>query len=266
MNQQQVKDKLLQLENVKEDFTVIFSGKRSSKVNGLYYPDRKEIILHNKNFIDDNQLMYTAIHEYAHHVQFMKAIAPVSTRVHTIQFWNIFHRLLFRAEELGIYNNVFDTIPAFRELTAKIKNEYLVKNGYLMKEFGALLMKARELCSEHSVSFEDYVDRILGIHRNEAKIMIKTHVLGINPQMGYENMKMVARISDEGLRREVEQAYFEENTSLDMLRAGMKPEKEFETRLRFLETEKERIEQALERLTARLVKVERDIDEIKRSV
>lgn len=266
MNQEQVKDKLQQIESVKEDFAVTFSGKQSSKVNGLYYPDRKEIILHNKNFTDDNQLMYTAIHEYAHHVQFTKATAPVSTRAHTTQFWNIFHTLLFKAEEMEIYSNVFETQAEFRELTARIKNDYMVKNGYLMKEFGALLMEARELCRKYNASFEDYVDRILGVHRNEAKIMIKTHALNINPEMGYENMKMVARISDESLRKEVEQAYFEENTSLDMLRAGLKPEKEFETRLRFLESEKERIEQSLERLTARLVKVERDIDTIKKSI
>ena len=266
MNQEQVKDKLLQIETVREDFTVTFSGKHSNKVNGLYYPDRKEIILHNKNFTEDNQLMYTAIHEYAHHVQFMKATAPVSTRAHTIQFWNIFHTLLFKAEEMGIYSNVFESQAEFRELTAKIKNDYMIKNGYLMKEFGSLLMEARELCRKYNANFEDYVDRILGLHRNEAKIMIKTHALDINPEMGYENMKMVARIPDEDLRKGVEQAYFGDNMSLDMIKAGLKPDKEFETRLRFLETEKERIEQSLERLTARLVKVERDIDAIKMSV
>jgi len=265
MNQEQVKERLLSLEDVKDDFTVTFSGKKSNKVNGLYYPDRREIILHNQNFIDDNQLMYTAIHEFAHHVQFMKASAPVSTRAHTNQFWNIFHTLLFKAEQSGIYNNIFDTLPEFRELTSKIKNDYLAKNGYLMKEFGALLMKARELCMEHNASFEDYVDRILGVHRNEAKIMIKAHALDINPQIGYENMKMVARIADEEMRRGVEQAFFQE-MSPDMIRAGMKPDKDFPSRLHFLESEKERVEQSLERLTARLVKIERDIDEIKQNM
>ncbi len=265
MNQEQVKDKLLQVEADVEDFTVTFSGKASSKVNGLYYPDKKEIILHNKNFNEDNQLMYTALHEYAHHVQFMKATAPVSTRAHTIQFWNIFHTLLFKAEELGVYNNIFETEKEFRDLTSKIKNDYLARNGHLMKEFGALLMEARELCARYNASFEDYVDRILGVHRNEAKIMMKTHALDINPEMGYENMKMVARIGDEDMRRGVEQAFFGD-MSLDMIKAGLKPEKEFDTRLRFLETEKERIEQSLERLTARLVKVERDIDAIKNNM
>ena len=265
MNQEQVKEKLLQIENVKEDFIVTFSGKHSNKVNGLYYPDRKEIILHNKNFADSNQLMYTAIHEYAHHLQFMKATAPVSTRSHTTQFWNIFHTLLFKAEEMGIYNNVFESEAEFRELTARIKNDYMIKNGYLMKEFGALLMQARELCRKHSASFEDYVDRILGLHRNEAKVMIKTHAFDINPEIGYENMKMVARIGDEELRKGVEQAFFGD-MSPDMIKAGLKPDKEFTTRLNFLESEKERIEQSLERLTARLVKVERDIDTIKKSL
>jgi hypothetical protein len=161
---------------------------------------------------------------------------------------------------------VFESQAEFRELTEKIKNDYMIKNGYLMKEFGALLMEARELCRKYNANFEDYVDRILGVHRNEAKIMIKTHALDINPEMGYENMKMVARIADEDLRKGVEQAYFGENMSLDMIKAGLRPDKEFETRLRFLESEKERIELSLERLTARLVKVERDIDAIKQGV
>ena len=51
MNQDQVKQKLLQLEKVDVDFTVTFSGKRSRKVDGLYYPDRMEMIIHNKNIL-----------------------------------------------------------------------------------------------------------------------------------------------------------------------------------------------------------------------
>ncbi|MGP1510875.1 MAG: hypothetical protein ACTTIU_10140, partial [Treponema lecithinolyticum] len=67
MNCEQVKNILLSIENTDLDFEMIFSGKESKKVNGLYKPETREIILHNKNFKTDNQLVYTAIHEYTHH-------------------------------------------------------------------------------------------------------------------------------------------------------------------------------------------------------
>ena len=69
MNQDQVKEILLRLNEDVEEFFVIFSGKQSNKVNGLYHPDTREIILHNRNFENDQLLMYTAIHEFAHHVR-----------------------------------------------------------------------------------------------------------------------------------------------------------------------------------------------------
>lgn len=263
MNQDQVKDRLLRIENTKTDFTVTFSGKTSKKVDGLYYPDRKEIIIHNKNFSDDNQLMYTAIHEYAHHIQFTKTTAPVSTRAHSNDFWNIFHTLLYSAENMGLYSNIFETEAEFRELTARFRDEYLAKNGHLMKEFGSLLLRARELCLRHHASFEDYVDRILRLHRTEAKSIIKTYTLDINPAIGYENMKTVARVKDATARKEVEQA-FSDMYSPDMIKAELRPREEFATRLSYLESEKERVERALDKLTARLAKLERDIDSLRK--
>lgn len=265
MNQEQVRDKLLMLNPEVSDFTVTFSGKMSKKVDGLYYPDRKEIIIHNKNFSDDNQLMYTAIHEFAHHVHFDKSSAPVSNRSHTRIFYDIFHRLLYRAEELGIYSNVFDKVEELRELTETIKKDFLVRNGQLMKEFGSLLLRARELCKKYNVSFEDYVDRALSLHRNEAKTIMKTSVLDLSPEIGYENMKTVAKIKDPDLRKGVESAFLENKTP-DMIKAEIRPEREFETRLAFLEEEKRKIEDSLNRLTQKLAKIERDMDSLKKGV
>ena len=68
MNQDQIKEMLLKIEDSELDFSVTFTGKESKKVNGLYKPDTHEILLHTKNFKTDNQLIYTAIHEYAHHL------------------------------------------------------------------------------------------------------------------------------------------------------------------------------------------------------
>jgi excinuclease UvrABC ATPase subunit len=264
MNQDQVKQKLLQLEKSDADFIVTFSGKKSKKVDGLYYPDRREMIIHNHNFVDDNQLMYTAIHEYAHHLQFAKTNAPVSARSHTIDFWNIFHSLLYKAEKLKIYNNIFDANSEFKELTARLQNDYLSKNGSLMKELGSLLVKGRELCIKYHVSFEDYLDRVLQLHRNDAKTIIKTYTMDISPKIGYENMKTVSRISDAGLREEVQGSFLDKSKSPDMIKAEIHPKKEFSNRLSYLEAEKERVERLLNRFTEQLTKLEREIDNLKK--
>ena len=68
MDNEQIKQMLLQIEDSKLDFTVTMTGKESTRVNGLYKPETREILLHNKNFKSDMQLIYTAIHEYTHHL------------------------------------------------------------------------------------------------------------------------------------------------------------------------------------------------------
>jgi len=264
MNEDHVKTRLIEIEEPAEDFSVVFSGRMNKKADGLYYPERKEILIHNGNFTESNQLIYTAIHEYAHHIQFCRADAPVSSRAHTVDFWSIFHRLLFTAEEKGIYVNVFETIPEFRELTERLKKDYLSRNGELMKEFGSLLVEAQELCRRHHASFEDYVDRVLRLHRSEAKTIMKTFTLDIKPEIGYENMKTVAKIKDEDARTGVEMAFMENFFSPDMVKAEMSRKENFDSRLSFLEAERDRLEKSLEKLTVRLARVERDIDSIKK--
>jgi len=145
-----------------------------------------------------------------------------------------------------------------------LRDEYLSRNGHLMKEFGSLLLKARELCQKYHTSFEDYVDRVLRLHRNEAKTIIKTYTLDIKPEIGYENMKTVARIKDDGIRQGVQEAFLDQR-SPDMIKADLNPKAEFTNRLSYLESEKERVERSLDKLTAHLAKLERDIDVLKKS-
>ncbi len=263
MNQEQVKNKLISIEEPAEDFTVIFSGKESKRVDGLYHPEQKEIIIHNKNFQDDNALIYTAIHEYAHHIHFCGPAAPVSCKAHTRTFRGIMHRLLSRAEELGIYSNLFETDERFINLTRRIRDDFLTANGRLMKDFGALLAQARDLCHETSTSFEDYVDRVLGLQHGSARNMLRINELDIKPEIGFENMRAVASIRDEEKRIMVQ----------DALLAGMSPDMVFDNmtertprekpdRLQVLIDEKEKLEKSLEKLTARLAKIEREIQSI----
>ena len=192
MNQDQVKELLLKLQDDVEEFFVIFSGKSSKKANGVYHPDTREIIIHNRNFENDNALMYTAVHEFAHHVHFTTSPVPVGPRAHTQEFRSILHRLLSRAEEIEIYVSPFEADPEFQALTRRLKNEFLERNGRIMKEFGEALIEAERLCRKRGARFEDYVERVLSMDRKTATTLMKVHSYDIDPALGYNNMATVA--------------------------------------------------------------------------
>lgn len=261
MNQDQIKKLLLQIDGEVEDFHVILSGKKSRRVDGLYKPDSREIILHNRNFTDDDSLIYTAIHEFAHHIDFTRSPVPVRGRVHSRRFRDIFHRLLMRAEELGLYNNIFQRDERFLNLTREIRERFMRVHGETMKEFGLLLMKARQLCLETRTSFEDYVDRELGLHRNEARQVMRVTEMDIEPEIGYDNMKRVARIADPEVRATAVDA-LKVGYSPDMVEADMKREKEPNSRLQYLKGERERIEKSIQKMMERLEHLDRDIEKL----
>ncbi len=258
MNQDQVKEILLKLDNSVGDFSVVFSGKKSNKVDGLYKPESREILIHNKNFPDDNPLIYTAIHEFAHHIHLSGSHGVVSARAHTGKFWEIFHRLLYLAEEKGIYSNIFRKDDRFVRLTEKIKEKYLNVDARLMKELGALLLEALNLCLEHHASFDDYVDRELKLHRRAAKSIINIHSRDINPDIGYENMKIVARVSDSDEMRRAEEAFLK-GDSPDMVVQEYISKKVPEDMLDRLLYEKTRTEESIERLKKKLSGIEEKI-------
>jgi len=260
MNQDQIVENLIKLDDTVEDFTVTFSGKASKKVDGLYKPEGHEILIHNKNHASDNALMYTAIHEFAHHIQFTTSPKPVSSKSHTTFYWNILHRLLNKAEELGIYKNIFETEAEFVKLTKEIKEKYLHENGKLMKDFGQLIARAYELCMEYHTSFDDYMDRVLGLHRATAKKIMKFHTQDLNPEIGYENMKTVAAISDDDVRGLAQEAFLE-GQSPDMVKEQFTSRELPDSRLEWLQQERERLAQSLEKLTIKLASVEQQIND-----
>lgn len=266
MNQDQVVANLLQLDDSVEDFSVTFSGKSSKKVDGLYKPETKEIVIHNKNHETDSALMYTAIHEFAHHIQFTSSPEPVSTRAHTNRFYDIFHHLLGKAEQLGVYENIFEKEHEFIELTSRIKEKFMRVNGELMKEFGNVLIEAHALCQRYHASFEDYVDRVIGLHRTAAKSIMKFTSMDINPEIGYENMKTVASIKDDGVRELVQEAFLD-GQSPDMVKAKFTAHKDScDDKVEYLVREKERLEKSLETITVKLAKVERELEDLKYEV
>jgi len=202
MTNEQIKQALLEVQECEIDFSIVQSGKKSRRVNGLYKPESREIVLHNRNFSNDNLLIYTAIHEYAHHLHFCSDAPPKSTRSHTRRFRTILHTLLKEAEKKGIYRGVLETDPRFAELTERIRSTFILPHGSLMKDFGRVLVEAEELCRETGVRFEDYVGRVLKLDRLEVRQVMQVSQSDLPAEIGYAGMKTLAGIRDEGLRRD----------------------------------------------------------------
>jgi hypothetical protein len=256
VNRDQVKEKLLGLRATDEEFDVIFSGKKSRKVDGLYKPESREIILHTGNFTTDDELIYTAIHEYAHHLQFTGSAVPVSTRAHTTAFWSLFHELLFEAERTGFYRSPFERIPEFADLTRRIREKYLASGGSLMKELGRLLVRAHELCESHRANFGDYVDRVLGLPRTSAQVIMKAHRQDLDPRVGFENMRTLTGIRDDGDRAKAQAALLAGRTP-DMVRAEYAARAKPRDPRAQLEEERTRIRRTIRRLQERLKEIDR---------
>jgi len=260
MNNEQIKTTLLALRGTDRDFTVILSGRKSRKVHGLYKPETREIIIHNRNFTSDNQLMYTAIHEYAHHIQFTTSATPISVRTHTTSFWNLFHTLLFEAEQKGIYRNPLDEIDELRELAKRIREKFLAASGSLMKELGRLLIQAHGLCEKHGTSFSDYLDRVLSLPRTSAQLIMKAHTLDLDPRVGFENMRTLAAIRDDRERGQA-QAELLDGRTPDMVKARYSERRAPPDPREALVRERERLERMIERLRKRLREIEKRIRE-----
>jgi hypothetical protein len=262
MNRDEVKEKLLKIEDAPLEFSLVFSGKKSSKVNGLYKPQTREIIIHNKNFKQDgageNLLLYTAIHEYAHHLHACSRGGTLSPRAHNSEFWAIFHALLEKAESKKIYKDVFAVSPELLKLTEVIRTKYLANNGALVKEMGKQLIKAHNLCSEIGVRFEDYVDRMLRIPRAAANLAIKMFEFDIAPEVGADNMRFLAGIRDSDDRKAAEKALIK-GKSPDTVKIAFKNKGKEEDPVVKLEKEKLRLERTIATLNKRLEEVNREL-------
>jgi hypothetical protein len=261
MNQDQIKELLLKLEDTSLDFSVTMTGKKSRKVNGLYKPDTREILLHNKNFDDDNQLIYTAIHEYAHHLQCEHDGALRTARSHTAAFWARFHGLLEKAERAGLYQIGIEKSDELSALTNEIRQKYLAENGRLMNELGKLLAKAQVLCKNSGVRYEDYIDRVLCIPRSAAKTAVHVSSLDVNPALGYDTMKIVAAQPTPERRAAAEQQ-FVAHRSPDFVKVNLAKKLEDEDPKERLEKEKKRLEKTIVMLKSRLDQVEQSLSNL----
>ncbi|MGN0729419.1 hypothetical protein [Treponema sp.] len=266
MDNESIKQMLLDIFPSQLDFSVTMTGKESCRVNGLYKPETREILLHNKNFKTENELVYTAIHEYTHHLINEEKIElsggrnpPAQQRSHTNYFWAKFHALLDTAEQKGYYKLDVSMSPELEQLTKEIREKYIEPNGHIMHELGRSLVKAHALCEQANIRYEDYLDRILQIPRTTAKTASK---VGLLPEedsaLGFDNMKIIAACKKPDEKAKAVEA-IKSGKSPDSVIAMMKKKaKEIDPREK-LEKERDRLTKTINELTHRLEFVEESL-------
>lgn len=256
MNHNTVKETLQQIYQTKEDYIVVFSKKKNKRMNGCYVLAGKTIIIHDGNFTDDtgiineNKLLYTAIHELTHHI--IETERGGSGRIaHNKKFWSLFHDLIDKAEEKGLYRVCIDDetkklIDEARELTRALAD--------LQRKLGLVLIKLENLCTQKDIRMQDVIERQIQITTVSARTAIAAYQLGdigvgmdIQTQAACASSKHKAAVINAGREGKtvIQTANIKQNTQ---------PVYE-ENTLSVLYKEKARIEKMIHSLEERLVNV-----------
>lgn len=263
MNQDQVKEKIISLGIGEEDFELIFTGKQSQKVNGLYRPDTKEILIHNRNFDNDNMLMLTALHEYTHHVGIVRKILSGKS-AHPVAFWGLFHNIIEVAIKKEVYVDVFCVDETLSQVDRKVA-EIADKQVAAQRELGMALLEMQNLCKAKGARFEDYLDRHARVPRDVAKAAVAAQLelfemQKVSPQM----IELVASIDGEEKRAEAVarigmgqsiaqvKAIVKQGKNLDPFDSPAKKEEDLEDVLDRLTAERKKLNEKLQGLTLEL--------------
>jgi len=257
MNQDQVKEKLLKLHDCTEDFKVIFSGKKSNTVNGLY--KENTIIIHNRNFAGDeageNLLFYTAMHELAHHIQFTE-YKQKSSRAHTQLFYAILDDLVDIAEKKKLYSTRIDQetqeiIDEARDISCQIAE--------LQRKLGLVLIRLNEKCEKTGIRFDDVIERKAQISLKTVKQSTKAHNLNLPEEIGSDIQEAAIRERDEDKRDAIIHAAQKGKSVAQAKRETTTRPVEHEDETVSLVKEKKRIERTISSLSRRLGELEEQL-------
>jgi hypothetical protein len=248
MTEEQVHERLLQVYEGSEPFSVTFN-RLPKTIWGKYFPYTRSIVVDRCKMANDTMLMYTALHELAHHICYQDK-GQESLRAHTKLFWGIYHNLLDRAEEAGIYERSSDAAVTALVERAKAKDR---EAAALQRELGGILEALWEVCEEKGVRVEDVLERQVGLSRKTWKAMLGAASLrgqeGIE-LLGQDAQERAVRLQnkDEGLR-ELFKGYLA-GRSMAQLDMGKEP-RDVDP-LKKLEAEKAELDRKIQRLQERL--------------
>ena len=264
MNPEQVKERLDKLHECSKPFTVVFSGKKSGSVNGLYKFDSGVIIINNRNFgadeTGDNLMFYTAMHELAHHIHITE-YGQKGARCHTKLFHAILDDLADKAEELGFYRM---RMPGNNELDGLIFQAKTIIRSItrMYRELGVVLKKLNDVCAE-GARFEDVVKRGIGITLETAKKAAIMARLDLPESIGFDIQEAIAGERDEDKRKAMAAAAQAGKSAAQVKCAGRAPTvrgNESNTETENLLLEKTRLEKNISELQKRLRDVMRRLN------
>ena len=197
INQDRTKQILLQLQETDTDFSITFSGKRSSKVNGLYRWELHEVIIHNKNFKNDNQLIYTVIHEYSHHIMWCKYHDIGKVPGHTNEFWSIMYNLIDKAEAQGLYKKYPSDLAKEEMQTLVGKTKKIHEQiASLYRELGKTIQDIRKKTEEYDVRLEDIITRECQINVRTARMAEQASVYSITEPLSQDIQQLITSQKD----------------------------------------------------------------------
>jgi len=193
MTQEQARENLLKLHKCAEEFTLVYSGKKNRRVNGLYFPADCEIVINNRNFENSeagsNRLFYTAMHELAHHIQRTEH-GEGKKRCHTKLFFSILDGLAEKAEGMGLYRpDAAPEIKALADEAAQISAEIAA----LQRKLGETLGKLHGACLRKGVRYEDVIKRKVKLSdRMETKLKKIAALPQLPAGTGFEMQETIA--------------------------------------------------------------------------
>jgi len=247
MNEQELKSTLLQIRETK-NFNLYFTGKAHKKIDGFYKPDSKEIYINNCNFSNDNEMLLTALHEYAHHIHFTESF--VKGNPHDTEFYKIYHELLFLAEEKGFYEN------CCRTTHEEDFNRMLKANERFNKEMERFFMEvvafAQSMEKKNANQFYDACERFLKIPRNEIEKIFKALERMVIDGYQYATVMKLATMKEPDsdllnkLRFETVKNKPDKSITFDMFKF-YNADKKFSTEIAYLQDKKEKLSEALEK-------------------
>ena len=249
MTNEKIKEILLSLENTDTDFTVIQTGKVSKKVNGLYTPATFEILLHDKNFNTENDLIFVAIHEYTHHLINCKQKklgieAKNGGKSHTTEFWAKFDDLLEKAIESKIYikkrpEELSSLIDKAKEIDCEIVN--------MKRNFGKLVTKIFEKAYEEKIRDFNILRDLNITYKTYDKCWFSNLIDG---NFGQDEMELLLKTEDFKTRKNVINS-LKKGKTINQVSAAIKKDKNL-SQYEKLTKEKARLEKTIQHLEERL--------------
>lgn len=251
MTNKQIEEKLKKLFPCKTEFSVVQTGKHSSRVNSLYKPATREIVLHNMNFKTENELIYTAVHELTHHI--LTTEKGVKTaKCHSGIFWSTFYDLLDSAIKRGFYSRTrSEETQKLVEEAKQIQKEL----AELQRKLGDVISKIYIACKDQGDRYEDVIEHDLQMTRNKARELVLMN--------GGKNSDELSKIvnSAKGVEaKAAAQNAIDNGKTVEQVKAiAKKKAKAVDDDLESpeqLRREEKRLEHTIERLSDRLVQVQ----------